>query len=183
VTSIVLWLWKVLPLPDGLRWAILWLGNTKFLAGVLAAIFDEEGRILLQRHTYRTRHPWGMPGGWIHEGELPPEALAREVGEETGLSMAVGPLVAARGGHERPRLVLTYLCNASGTARVSVETAEVGYFALDALPDGVSPDQLAPMQIAARVRQHLLGRPASEGEAALWDTGEAQIRDAIEQFE
>jgi 8-oxo-dGTP pyrophosphatase MutT (NUDIX family) len=42
-----------------------------------------EGRVLLHRH--RKLGLWLPPGGHIEEGELPDEAAAREVWEETGL--------------------------------------------------------------------------------------------------
>jgi 8-oxo-dGTP pyrophosphatase MutT (NUDIX family) len=42
-----------------------------------------DGRVLLHRH--RKLGLWLPPGGHIEEGELPDEAAAREVWEETGL--------------------------------------------------------------------------------------------------
>ncbi len=57
------WLWKVLPIPQWGRWVLLWLTNTKYLVGVSGFVFDAEGRVLVVRHTYRKRYPWGLPGG------------------------------------------------------------------------------------------------------------------------
>ncbi|SES44069.1 NUDIX hydrolase [Actinokineospora terrae] len=61
---------------------------------------DERDRLLLIR---RGREPgaglWSIPGGKVEPGESDPEALTREVAEETGLAVVVGDLV---GTVERP---------------------------------------------------------------------------------
>lgn len=52
--------------------------------GAAAAIFDEDGRILLVRHSYG-RLNWELPGGVAESGESPEQTAVREVAEETGL--------------------------------------------------------------------------------------------------
>ncbi|WP_440085517.1 NUDIX hydrolase [Streptosporangium sp. LJ11] len=58
-----------------------------------AIILDGSGRMLLIR---RGRPPgeglWSIPGGRVEPGESDPEAVAREVLEETGLTVVPGPL-------------------------------------------------------------------------------------------
>ena len=60
-----------------------------------AVIRDETGRLLLVQ---RGREPgagrWSLPGGRVEPGETPAAAAAREVAEETGLTVAVGELLA-----------------------------------------------------------------------------------------
>lgn len=55
------------------------------------------GEVLLLRRDRRSRHfagQWELPGGKLDPGETVEQALLREVREETGLSIALGPLVA-----------------------------------------------------------------------------------------
>jgi 8-oxo-dGTP pyrophosphatase MutT (NUDIX family) len=56
-----------------------------FTAGAIAVILDEDDRMLLVRQTYRGR--WGLPGGLMKRGELPLDALNREVREEVGIAV------------------------------------------------------------------------------------------------
>ena len=59
-----------------------------------AVVLREDGAVLLVR---RARPPavgsWTLPGGKVEEGETPELAIAREVLEETGLRVEVGPIV------------------------------------------------------------------------------------------
>lgn len=58
-----------------------------------AVIRDEEGRLLLVRRAHPPgKDLWSIPGGRIEPGEAEPEAVRREVREETGLLVAVGRL-------------------------------------------------------------------------------------------
>jgi mutator protein MutT len=61
--------------------------------GVSAAIF-RDGRVLLaQRAPGRSLAGlWSLPGGHVEAGERLAEAAAREVREEVGLDVAIGPL-------------------------------------------------------------------------------------------
>lgn len=59
-----------------------------------AVILDEEQRVLLIRRGSRPHHGWwSLPGGAVELGEPVTTALVREVWEETGLTIAVGPLL------------------------------------------------------------------------------------------
>jgi ADP-ribose pyrophosphatase YjhB (NUDIX family) len=57
--------------------------------GANAIVEDEEGRVLLVRHTYMPH--WHLPGGGVNSGEPPAEAILRELKEEIGLIKCAPP--------------------------------------------------------------------------------------------
>jgi len=63
--------------------------NPTFLPVVAAAIFDAQGRLLLQQCLPHKRHAglWEFPGGKVEIGETPRFALCREIDEELGLEL------------------------------------------------------------------------------------------------
>src|SRR4029450_2787370 len=59
-----------------------------------ALVYDEERRLLVVRRANEPgRGLWSIPGGRVEPGEDDPAAVAREVAEETGLTVEVGDLV------------------------------------------------------------------------------------------
>ncbi|HEY2278376.1 MAG TPA: NUDIX domain-containing protein [Streptosporangiaceae bacterium] len=65
-----------------------------------AIVRDGQGRLLLiQRGHDPEAGRWSLPGGRVEPGESDAQALAREMLEETGLTVIPGPLV---GAVERP---------------------------------------------------------------------------------
>lgn len=66
---------------------------------VSAVIFDRRGHVLLQKRADGGQ--WGLPGGSMEIGESLHDAVAREVHEETGLTVTPGRLI---GVYSRPEL-------------------------------------------------------------------------------
>lgn len=78
----------------------------KVTLGVSAIILDEQGRILLARHTYR-RPAWDYPSGLVDADEQPAAAVEREVEEELGVHATAGRLLHAE-NHRGMRHVTLY---------------------------------------------------------------------------
>ena len=88
------------------------------IVGVGAVIVDE-GKVLLIRRRYEPlKGEWSLPGGMVEIGETLESALMREMLEETGLRVDVGPVVEVfdrimRDEQQRVRyhfVLVDYLC-------------------------------------------------------------------------
>ena len=64
------------------------------IVGVGGVIVDERGRVLLIKRRYEPlAGHWSIPGGAVELGETLEESVAREMLEETGLRVEVGPVI------------------------------------------------------------------------------------------
>ena len=94
------------------------------VAGVGAVILDQGRVLLVKRGHAPLKGEWSLPGGAVELGETLEAAVAREVLEETGLVVDVGPVVEvidrvhrdADGRVEYHYIVVDYLCQMSGSA-------------------------------------------------------------------
>ena len=128
---------------------------------VRGVLFDDDERVLLMRE--RSDGCWCPPGGWADPLDTPRAAVEREVREETGYGAEVERLIACYDrdvhGHE-PKLPvavykLFFLCRATGDVvpAEELETLEVGWFALDALPP-LSRARVTEAQLRRALEHH-----------------------------
>jgi ADP-ribose pyrophosphatase YjhB (NUDIX family) len=121
----------------------------------------EPDRILLMRRSDNAH--WGLPGGYVEPGESVESAAQREVREETGFEIEVGRLV---GVYSDPRVqVIDYgdgrrvhavnlcfeaLAGSQGELGTPDETLELGFFAVDELPQPFVPIHAIRLNDAAQ---------------------------------
>ena len=112
--------------------------------GVGAVIVDE-GKVLLVKRKYEPlKGQWSLPGGMVEIGETLEAALAREMLEETGLRVDVGPVIEVfdrimRDEDRRVRyhfVLIDYLCRpASGSLQAGSDVEEAIWANPSALGD------------------------------------------------
>jgi ADP-ribose pyrophosphatase YjhB (NUDIX family) len=110
--------------------------------GAFAIIFDDQSRVLLCHR--RDMDAWNLPGGGIERGELPTEAVIREVKEETGLEADIERLLGVYGKVDKPNeLVFSFLCRVTGgQIELTDESDDTRYFDVENLPPNTSPRQV-----------------------------------------
>jgi ADP-ribose pyrophosphatase YjhB (NUDIX family) len=120
-----------------------YVGYANSIPGVEAVCFDAEGRVLLGRRAFAPAAGlWDLPGGFPHEGELPLDALRREIREETALEIEVEQFL----GHwlepydGRIVLSLAWTARADGHGQAGDDLVALRWFAPDELPP---PSELA----------------------------------------
>jgi ADP-ribose pyrophosphatase YjhB (NUDIX family) len=125
-------LWRTLPI--WVHFLAAKLVRSKFRAAVAALIFDERGRVLLFKHTYR-KWQWGIPAGSLEHREQPADAVLREFYEETRMQIEVEKLLTVVSATEDHHLTIVYLCKiVGGEFKASNEVSEMKYFDVNELP-------------------------------------------------
>jgi len=128
----------------------------KIRLGCSAAIFDEQGRVLLTRRSDNGQ--WCLPGGAVDPGETVSEACVREVLEETRLQVRVkrligiysysDQLVVYPDGNKVQVVALHFEVEVTGgTAGLSDEVSDFGYF---------SPDEMEGLEFLGRHKERVL---------------------------
>ena len=137
----------------------------KIRVGCSAAIFNEEGKVLLTRRLDNGQ--WCLPSGGMDAGESPAETCIREVFEETGLRVRVTRLV---GVYSDPNQLVVYADGTKvqivalhfeaeitgGTLDLSNETSAFGYFSLE---------EMAEMEMLGHHRKRIEDTLARKAEA------------------
>jgi ADP-ribose pyrophosphatase YjhB (NUDIX family) len=105
-----------------------------------------ENKLLMVRE--RMDHGWTLPGGWADVGEVPSQAVEREVFEEAGFTVKTKRVVGIYDANRSGKLELfhaykiVFFCDLiGGTAQPSVETSEVAFFSENDIPDNLSGER------------------------------------------
>jgi ADP-ribose pyrophosphatase YjhB (NUDIX family)/ketosteroid isomerase-like protein len=113
------------------------------VVGIGGAIVQDGRVVLIKRRYEPLAGQWSLPGGTLELGETLEAAVAREMLEETGLQVAVGPVVDVfdrilLDPDERVRyhfVLIDYLCRPVGGALCAgSDVADAVYASLDELP-------------------------------------------------
>ena len=88
----------------------------------VGAVVVKDGKALIIKRAHEPRKgEWSLPGGRVELGEALVDAVRREIKEETGLDIAVGPIVEVldRVHHHDGRVryhfvIVDYLCTCIG---------------------------------------------------------------------
>ena len=131
-------LWR---LGKPLQWRFLWLVHAKFICGITGVVRDDHGRVLLLRHRlWPPGRQWGFPTGYASKGERHEDTIAREVREETGLTVKAGRLLKVRSGFQY-RIEVYYeavlVGGLDGLTLDPKEVLEARLFSPGDLPDGM----------------------------------------------
>lgn len=132
MTKILMRFWSTLPI--WVHFLAARLVRPRFRAAVAAIIFNQQGQILLFKHTYR-KFEWGLPAGGLEHREQPRDAIQREFLEETGMEIKVERLLTAVSAREDHHISMIYLCKiVKGEFKESHEISEMKYFDVHDLP-------------------------------------------------
>jgi ADP-ribose pyrophosphatase YjhB (NUDIX family) len=120
----------------------------------VGAVVLVNGRVVLVKRAHEPLEgAWNLPGGGVEVGETLEEACAREVLEETGLIVTVGPVIEVfdrimrddRGVVQYHFVLVDYLCQATGGAlRCGSDASDI------ALAD---PAALEPYRLTDKARE------------------------------
>lgn len=122
----------------------LWfLWRRPMTLGVRALALNDQGQVMLVKHTYVGG--WHLPGGGLEPGECAVESLERELIEEANIKLKSEPGLIGfffnRQASARDHVAL-YLCeNVQQTAEKEKDREIIAarFFDLDDLPDDISP--------------------------------------------
>ena len=114
------------------------LSHPRFAVTAGAIVTDNRGRVLLLKHRFRPGSGWGMPGGFIEEGEQPEEALRRELREEIGLEIEKLKLFTTRAFKNPKQVEIVFSCQAAGnTDQLNFEIQKAAWFLPGRITEGV----------------------------------------------
>jgi NAD+ diphosphatase len=104
-----------------------WNNPTPVLAAVVECS-DRGGQLLLARNAAWPGRRFALITGFMEAGESPEAGIAREVGEETALSVEAPSLIGVYDFQRMNQIIIAYHVVARGEVRLSPELAEYRLF-------------------------------------------------------
>ncbi len=135
-------------------------------------VVEQEGSVLLARRKFEPwKGCWYVPSGFVEYGDDVEETARREVREETGLVVELGPLFGVYSYFDDPRqdgIIILYRASVVGGAlEAGDDAAEVAFFAANRLPPGDQIGFASHRQALREWRDEVLhGRMAPRAERA-----------------
>ena len=118
--------------------------------GVGAVVIDGGKALIVKRKYDPLAGQWSIPGGGVELGETLEGCIVREIREETGLEIEVGPVIEVLDRITRDEdgrvcyhfVLVDYLCwRIGGELRAGSDVADVRF---------VDPSELEPFQLASK---------------------------------
>ncbi len=128
--------------------------------GVRVLVENENGEVLLVRHTYV--EGWYLPGGGVETGDTMAQTVAKELREEVGFEILGEPkLLGIYKNTSASKRDHVAIYKAEDWREIEVfkpnrEIAEIGFFALDNLPETITAGNLK------RIREFYHDEPVSQ---------------------
>jgi 8-oxo-dGTP diphosphatase len=143
-----------------------WYASLPTMFGAAAALFtDPAGHVLLVKPNYRDH--WSLPGGILEHGEPPHVGCRREVEEELGLAVDIGPLLVidwAPPEEDRPRPIVAFIFDGgelAGDAPIVLQEAELDdYRFVEAADLAAYLPPFLSSRVAAALRSRATGAAA-----------------------
>ncbi len=104
-----------------------WNNPTPVLAAVVECV-DRGGQVLLARNAAWTHRMFALITGFMEAGETPQDGVAREVTEETGLTVNAVSLIGVYDFQRMNQVIIAYHTQARGEIVLSPELAEYKLF-------------------------------------------------------
>jgi 8-oxo-dGTP diphosphatase len=123
----------------------------------VGAVIVRDGKALIVKRAHEPRKgEWSLPGGHLHLGESLEDAARREVKEETGLEVELGPIIETfdrvhRDGDGRIRyhfVIIDYVCWSDGGEAMAGSDAEAVAW--------VTADDIDSYQVNAHAKEVIL---------------------------
>ncbi len=111
----------------------------------VAVVLQQDGKVLLGKRgpNARAAGKWSFPAGFVERGEVIEAAAVREVQEETGYTIALGPLIALLSSEGETVVLVVYTGTIiSGDEDPADDLTELGWFSPGALPELAFPHDL-----------------------------------------